>query len=48
MNISPVKTYSDLIASWLKEIGFIHCFFVAGGNLEDLAAGVSNLSVDTE
>ena len=39
MNISPVKTYSDLIASWLKEIGFTHCFFVAGGGCMGLLDG---------
>ena len=39
MNISPVKTYSDLIASWLKEMGFTHCFFVAGGGCMGLLDG---------
>jgi acetolactate synthase I/II/III large subunit len=25
--------YSDLMASWLVELGYTHCFFVAGGNI---------------
>jgi acetolactate synthase I/II/III large subunit len=25
--------YSDLLATWLVELGYTHCFFVAGGNI---------------
>jgi acetolactate synthase-1/2/3 large subunit len=28
-----VKKYSDLLAEWLVELGYTHCFFVAGGNI---------------
>ncbi len=28
--------YSDLIFEWLKECGFTHCYFVAGGNIMHL------------
>lgn len=26
------RKYADLIADWLQELGYTHCFFVAGGN----------------
>src|SRR3981081_1904832 len=28
--------YSDLLADWLVELGYTHCFFVAGGNIMHL------------
>ena len=28
--------YSDLLATWLIELGYTHCFFVAGGNIMHL------------
>jgi len=30
--------YSDLLAEWLKEMGYTHCFYVAGGNIMHLLA----------
>lgn len=33
--------YSDLLADWLQELGYTHCFFVAGGNIMHLLASVS-------
>ncbi|MHB1054070.1 MAG: thiamine pyrophosphate-binding protein [Thiobacillus sp.] len=33
--------YSDLMADWLKDMGFTHCFFVAGGNIMHLVASAS-------
>jgi acetolactate synthase-1/2/3 large subunit len=27
-----MKKYSDVLAGWLAELGYTHCFFVAGGN----------------
>ena len=27
-----MKKYSDVLARWLVELGYTHCFFVAGGN----------------
>lgn len=33
--------YSDLMADWLKDKGFTHCFFVAGGNIMHLVASAS-------
>lgn len=33
--------YSDLLADWLQDLGYTHCFFVAGGNIMHLLASVS-------
>lgn len=33
--------YSDQIAVWLKELGYTHCFFVAGGNIMHLVESCS-------
>ncbi len=33
--------YSDLIGDWLKELGYTHCFYVAGGNIMHLLASMS-------
>jgi acetolactate synthase-1/2/3 large subunit len=32
--------YADLVAEWLEELGYTHCFFVAGGNIMHLLDGV--------
>lgn len=32
--------YSDCVAEWLKEEGYTHCFFVAGGNIMHLLASL--------
>ncbi len=34
--------YSDLIFDWLKENGFTHCYFVAGGNIMHLLNSARN------
>ncbi len=28
--------YSDALVGWLKEAGYSHCYFVAGGNIMHL------------
>ncbi len=33
--------YSDLLADWLTELGYTHCFFVAGGNIMHLLESCS-------
>ena len=33
--------YSDRLAEWLMELGYTHCFFVAGGNIMHLLESVS-------
>jgi acetolactate synthase-1/2/3 large subunit len=33
--------YSDLLADWLVELGYTHCFFVAGGNIMHLLESCS-------
>ncbi|MBI3432350.1 MAG: thiamine pyrophosphate-binding protein [Hydrogenophilales bacterium] len=33
--------YSDVMADWLKDMGFTHCFFVAGGNIMHMVASAS-------
>jgi acetolactate synthase I/II/III large subunit len=35
-----MKKYSDLLAEWLVEFGYTHCFFVAGGNIMHLLESV--------
>jgi acetolactate synthase-1/2/3 large subunit len=30
--------YSDLLVEWLKDMGYTHCFYVAGGNIMHLLA----------
>jgi acetolactate synthase-1/2/3 large subunit len=34
--------YSDLLGEWLVELGYTHCFFVAGGGIMHLLDGVRN------
>src|ERR1700676_766751 len=33
--------YSDQLATWLAELGYTHCFFVAGGNIMHLLESCS-------
>jgi len=37
--------YSSLVMSWLRELGYTHCFFVAGGNLMHLLDGAREAMV---
>ena len=32
--------YAEAVADWLVELGYTHCFFVAGGNIMHLLDGV--------
>ena len=34
------QKYADQVVSWLAELGYTHCFFVAGGNIMHLLDGV--------
>jgi acetolactate synthase-1/2/3 large subunit len=34
--------YSDLLAEWLVELGYTHCFFVAGGNIMHILESCSH------
>jgi acetolactate synthase-1/2/3 large subunit len=36
-----MKKYSDLLTDWLVELGYTHCFFVAGGNIMHLLESCS-------
>jgi acetolactate synthase-1/2/3 large subunit len=43
MKPAPQK-YSDVMMDWLVELGYTHCFFVAGGNIavvHEVAAGIA-------
>ena len=33
--------YSDLLVDWLAELGYTHCFFLAGGNIMHLLESCS-------
>ena len=33
--------YSDLMTDWLSEVGYTHCFYVAGGNVMHLLESIS-------
>ena len=33
--------YSDLLCKWLKELGYTHCFYLAGGNIMHLLESAS-------
>jgi acetolactate synthase-1/2/3 large subunit len=33
--------YSDLLADWLSDLGYTHCFFIAGGNIMHLLESCS-------
>ncbi|MFL6307009.1 MAG: thiamine pyrophosphate-binding protein [Candidatus Sulfotelmatobacter sp.] len=37
-----MKKYSDLLSDWLVELGYTHCFFVAGGNIMHLLESCSH------
>ncbi len=37
-----MEKYSDVLASWLAELGYTHCFFVAGGNIMHLLESCSH------
>jgi len=37
-----MKKYSDLLVDWLAELGYTHCFFVAGGNIMHLLESCSH------
>jgi acetolactate synthase-1/2/3 large subunit len=37
-----VRKYSDVLARWLAELGYTHCFFVAGGNIMHLLESCSH------
>ena len=39
MKLQPGNTYSHLLGSWLSELGYTHCFFVAGGGCMGLLEG---------
>ncbi len=34
--------YADLVMSWLEQLGYTHCFFVAGGNIMHLLDAARN------
>ena len=36
-----LKKYSDVLVEWLVELGYTHCFFVAGGNIMHLLESCS-------
>jgi acetolactate synthase I/II/III large subunit len=37
-----MKKYSDVLAAWLAELGYTHCFFVAGGNIMHILESCSH------
>jgi acetolactate synthase I/II/III large subunit len=37
-----MKKYSDVLAGWLAEFGYTHCFFVAGGNIMHILESCSH------
>ncbi len=37
-----MEKYSDVLAQWLAELGYTHCFFVAGGNIMHLLESCSH------
>ena len=39
MKDSDLVKYSDLVMTWLRDMGYTHCFFVAGGNSMHLLDG---------
>jgi acetolactate synthase-1/2/3 large subunit len=40
LEVEQHKKYADQVVSWLAELGYTHCFFVAGGNIMHLLDGV--------
>lgn len=41
----PTVKYSELVMDWLGELGYTHCFFVAGGNIMHLLDGARSRMV---
>ncbi len=41
-NTDDTQKYSDVLARWLAELGYTHCFFVAGGNIMHLLESCSH------
>lgn len=39
-DLEPDAQYAELMADWLRELGYTHCFFVAGGNTMHLLNAV--------
>jgi len=39
MNVAPCSKYSEVLADWLVELGYTHCFMVAGGGCMHLIDG---------
>jgi thiamine pyrophosphate-dependent acetolactate synthase large subunit-like protein len=39
-NVEQHQKHADQVVSWLAELGYTHCFFVAGGNIMHLLDGV--------
>ena len=39
-DVEHYQKYADQVVSWLAELGYTHCFFVAGGNIMHLLDGV--------
>ena len=44
MTATRVK-YAELVIEWLREAGYTHCFFVAGGNIILQSRGTTRLTV---
>lgn len=40
MSDATTVKYADLVAEWLEDLGYTHCFFVAGGNIMHLLDGM--------
>jgi acetolactate synthase-1/2/3 large subunit len=38
-NVTTSTKYAEVVMSWLKDLGYTHCFFVAGGNIMHLLDG---------
>jgi acetolactate synthase-1/2/3 large subunit len=38
-DVAPPAKYADLVMAWLADLGYTHCFFVAGGNIMHLLDG---------
>ena len=39
-DVEQHQKHADQVVSWLAELGYTHCFFVAGGNIMHLLDGV--------
>ncbi|WP_027005373.1 thiamine pyrophosphate-binding protein [Conexibacter woesei] len=38
--MADTEKYANVLVSWLRELGYTHCFFVAGGNIMHLIDGI--------